>query len=230
MSELNRTKIEQFSPKSSPRRTQDSSGTLKTKISLGKNPSIVHSGPFYLLKEPPEKSELTGATNLISHYNLEHTYNKFNSKKVKEQLSSFLPTLPSVIDGPGMVDNSSLRSIIEKPPIGGKELHALTSVQLAGFRLHPGVPLPEKFRYLNTIPTRKHKKKDKKHKYDNNNIPQEMSMSEQPGDTHEKKHKKGKRHDDDKERKKRKKEKKRKKQQRHSPDHLDSIPPSLLEN
>lgn len=103
MSELNRTKIEQFSPKSSPRRTQDSSGTLKTKISLGKNPSIVHSGPFYLLKEPPEKSELTGATNLISHYNLEHTYNKFNSKKVKEQLSSFLPTLPSVIDGPGMV-------------------------------------------------------------------------------------------------------------------------------
>lgn len=38
-------------------------------------------------------------------------------------------------------DNSSLRSIIEKPPIGGKELHALTSVQLAGFRLHPGVPV-----------------------------------------------------------------------------------------
>jgi hypothetical protein len=31
----------------------DSSGTLKTTISLGKNPSIVHSGPFYLMKEPP---------------------------------------------------------------------------------------------------------------------------------------------------------------------------------
>lgn len=33
---------------------------------------------------------------------------------------------------------SSLRSVIEKPPIGGKELVPLTSVQLAGFRLHPG--------------------------------------------------------------------------------------------
>lgn len=96
-------KIENFSPKSSPRRLQDSSGTLKTKISLGKNPTIVHSGPFYLVKEPPEKSDLTGATNLISHYGLEHTYSKFNSKKVKEQLSSFLPTLPCVIDGPGVI-------------------------------------------------------------------------------------------------------------------------------
>lgn len=53
-------KIESFSPKSSPRggrspvvSRQDSSGTLKTTISLGKNPSIVHTGPFYLLKEPP---------------------------------------------------------------------------------------------------------------------------------------------------------------------------------
>lgn len=92
-----------FSPKSSPRRLADSSGMLKTKISLGKNPTIVHSGPFYLVKEPPEKSELTGGTNLISYYGLEHTYNKFNSKKVKEQLSSFLPTLPCVIDGPGVI-------------------------------------------------------------------------------------------------------------------------------
>lgn len=55
-----RTKVEQYSPKSSPRGArspvvsrQDSTGTLKTTISLGKNPSIVHSGPFYLMKEPP---------------------------------------------------------------------------------------------------------------------------------------------------------------------------------
>lgn len=53
-------KIETFSPKSSPRggrspvvSRQDSSGTLKTTISLGKNPSIVQSGLFYLVKEPP---------------------------------------------------------------------------------------------------------------------------------------------------------------------------------
>lgn len=55
-------KVEQYSPKSSPRGArspvvsrQDSSGTLKTTILLGKNPSIVPSGPFYLMKEPPGK-------------------------------------------------------------------------------------------------------------------------------------------------------------------------------
>lgn len=53
-------KVEQYSPKSSPRGArspvvsrQDSSGTLKTTILLGKNPSIVPSGPFYLMKELP---------------------------------------------------------------------------------------------------------------------------------------------------------------------------------
>lgn len=58
-------KVETYSPKSSPRggrspivSRQDSSGTLKTTISLGKNPSIVHSGPFYLMKEPPGKVTL----------------------------------------------------------------------------------------------------------------------------------------------------------------------------
>lgn len=47
------------------------------------------------------ESELTGATNLMNYYGLEHSYSKFSGKKVKEQLSSFLPSLPGVIDGPG---------------------------------------------------------------------------------------------------------------------------------
>lgn len=121
----------------------------------------------------------------------------------------------------------------------------LSSVQLAGFRLHPG-PLPEQYRYLNTAPTRKHKNKHKKHKHKDGSMPQETSLTGKyisaiccaemyvihiiifsifvfcptdPNlDIHEKKHKKQKRHEDDKERKKRKKEKKRKKQ-RHSPEH-----------
>lgn len=65
-------KVEQYSPKSSPRGArspvvsrQDSTGTLKTTISLGKNPSIVHSGPFYLMKEPPGKPFEWGATVAI---------------------------------------------------------------------------------------------------------------------------------------------------------------------
>jgi len=54
-------KMDQYSPKSSPRGSrspvvprQDSTGTLKATISLGKNPSII-SGPFYLMKEIPRK-------------------------------------------------------------------------------------------------------------------------------------------------------------------------------
>lgn len=74
----------------------------------------------------------------MNYYGLEHSYSKFSGKKLKEPLSSFLPTLPGVIDSPGQQDNSSLRSVIEKPPIGGKELLPLTSIQLDGFRLHPG--------------------------------------------------------------------------------------------
>lgn len=116
-----RTKVESYSPKSSPRGArspvvsrQDSSGTLKTTISLGKNPTIVHSGPFYLWKEQPGKSELTGATNLMNTYGLEHSYAKFSGKKVKEQLSSFLPSLPGVIDGPGQSVRVALLTLFSK--------------------------------------------------------------------------------------------------------------------
>ena len=42
----------------------------------------------------PVGNELTGNTNLITHYNLEHAYNRFCGKKVKEKLSNFLPELP----------------------------------------------------------------------------------------------------------------------------------------
>lgn len=193
-------KVEPYSPKSSPRGGRspvvssgtriDSSGTLKTTISLGPNPSIVHSGPFYLMKEPPGKyliplplnsclqtipqtnntncfageCELTGATNLMAFYGLEHSYSKFNGKKLKESLSSFLPNLPGILDGPGQEDNSTLGSVIAKRPIGGKELLPLTSAQLAGFRLHPG-PLPEQYRYVSATPPKRHKSKHKKHKH-----------------------------------------------------------------
>lgn len=41
----------------------------------------------------------------MAFYNLEHSYNKFSGKKLKEQLSSFLPNLPGAIDTPGDQDN-----------------------------------------------------------------------------------------------------------------------------
>ena len=56
MSDLSR----QSSPKSSPRGArspahtrQDSTGTLKTTITLGKKPSVFQGGTFYLMTDPP---------------------------------------------------------------------------------------------------------------------------------------------------------------------------------
>jgi len=149
------------------RNEPSSTGTLKLNISLGKNPSIIHSGPFYCLKEPPEQEKMTGESNLISEYNLEHAYQKFNGKKVKEPLSSFLPNLPGIVDTIGENDNSSLRSVIEKPPITGKEIEKLSMSQLSGFRLHPG-PLPEQYRQSMMQPPAK--KKLKKNRYEKDRV------------------------------------------------------------
>merc|ERR1719264_1543687 len=129
---------------------------LKVSIALGqgKQPAIIQKGPFYLMKpDPIVVSEVTGATNLMQSKNLEHSYTKLASKKMKDNLSSFLPGLPGVIDTPGTQDNSSLRGLIEKPPVCGKELLLLNQLQLAGFRLHPG-PLPEQYRTLLNQPSR----------------------------------------------------------------------------
>ena len=50
---------------------------LKVSIAMGKNPAIIQKGPFYLMKpEPIVMSEVTGATNLMSSKNLEHSFQK----------------------------------------------------------------------------------------------------------------------------------------------------------
>lgn len=253
MNEIVRNRDQQgYSPKSSPARgsrspvvvpRQDSTGTLKTTISLGKTPTIVHSGPFYLLKpEAPIQSELTGSTHLIDYHNLQHSFNKFCfGKKLKESLSSFLPNLPGIVDMTASNDMSSLRSLIERPPICGKELLPLTQSQLTGFRLHPG-PLPEQYRVMSfttsSSSSRKKHKKDKKNRGNRTSstpsgdhstslsqqdhqmetsIPTAVSSTTSSKallDSHDKKHDRRKRkHDElEKERKKKKKEKKRKKQ------------------
>jgi len=206
----------QSSPKSSPRGSrspayprQDSTGTLKTTITLGKKPSVFQGGTFYLMKEPPEPSELTGLTNLMSYYGLEHSYHKFTSKKVKDELSAFLPNLPGNIDTPGSHDNSSLRSLIDKPPITGRELIPLSGHALSGFRLHPG-PLAEQYRIMNQpAQKKKHHKKHKKEGKDATVLETQADNTSDSGHDH-RKPKKAKRSDE--ERKKRKKEKKKKKE------------------
>jgi len=56
-----------------------------------------------------DESELTGATNLMAHYGLEHAYNKSNGRKIKDTLSSFLPHLPGNIDSPASMDGRYLQ-------------------------------------------------------------------------------------------------------------------------
>ena len=65
---------------------------------------------------------------------------------------------------------ASVRSLIEKPPVGGKELVSLNQLQLAGFRLHPG-PLPEQYRSLLNQVQAKEKKKHKKKKHRGSETP-----------------------------------------------------------
>ncbi|KAK2718479.1 hypothetical protein QYM36_005715 [Artemia franciscana] len=123
----------------------------------------------------------------------------------------------------------SLRLLIEKPPIGGKELHPLNSLQLTGFRLHPGV-LPEDFKQtLSIYQGGVKKKKKKKDKYRGGDISGAEgsgagSGAEASQDGYEKKHKKQKKSEEEKDKKKRKKEKK-KKRQKHSPEYPGSAAP-----
>jgi len=186
-------------------------------IALGQKPAIIQKGPFYLLKpEPILMSEVTGANNLMASRNLENSFQKLASKKMKDSLSSFLPGLPGAVDTPGSQDNSSLRGLIDKPPVCGKELLPLNSLQLAGFRLHPG-PLPESYRnLLNQVPG-KEKKKHKKKKqrgsggdtpaHDDGRMDDERERARK-----ERKHKKHDRESEERRRKKKDKKKKRSKE------------------
>lgn len=174
--------------------------------------SACTSTGLYLMKEQPDPMTVSGSANLLSHFGLEATYNKFcGGKKVKETLSSFLPDLPGYIDTVGMQDNSSLNALIERPPlVGSKEIQPLSQSLLSSFRLHLG-PLPAQYKamYQSIDSTRRKNKHHKKHR------------SSQPHDSHtndseeyeHKKHKK-KKHEDSEKRKKKKEKKKKKERDR----------------
>ena len=59
-----------------------------------------------------EPTEISASINLLGHYGLEHSYNKYFGKKVKEELSSFLPHLPGNIDTPGIQDNRCASNLV----------------------------------------------------------------------------------------------------------------------
>lgn len=63
--------------------------------------------------------------------------------------SGLIPTCPffcfasGMIDCPGTQDGSSLRSLIDKPPVCGNSFSPLTGALLTGFRLHTGPVLTD---------------------------------------------------------------------------------------
>merc|ERR1719330_1928457 len=119
-----------------------------------------------------------------------------------------------MVDLTSQQDNSSLRQLIEKPPVGGKELMLLNQLQLSGFRLHPG-PLPEQYRtLLNQMPTKD--KKNKHHKHRGGDTPAGDDKTEEER-RERKKHKK-RDHDSDGGAAKKKKKEKKKKSRREDKD------------
>ncbi|KFD63046.1 hypothetical protein M514_11716, partial [Trichuris suis] len=143
--------------------------------------------------------------NLLSYYGLDHAWNKFcNNKKLKEELSAFMPNLPGNIDAAGHKDGSSLRQLIEKPPICGKEILPLGSAETVGFRLLPG-SIPEEYRTWSVGPSNAADKKKRKRKHEN------ILGEEGPEEDAEKRAKRLKKEEERREKKKKKKDKKRKK-------------------
>jgi hypothetical protein len=86
-------------------------------------------------------STLLGSVNLLSYYGMDSAYNKFcGPKKLREELSAFLPHLPGNIDSAAAHDDtnmSSLKKLITRQTICS-ELAPLSANALAGFRLNPG--------------------------------------------------------------------------------------------
>nr|XP_039272133.1 mediator of RNA polymerase II transcription subunit 19-B-like [Styela clava] len=170
-------------------------------------PPVCTSTGIYLLKDQVEPSVVSGSTNLLAHYNLETTYNKFcGGKKVKENLSSFLPDLPGFIDTLAIQDNSSLKALIDRPPVGNKEIQPLSQPLLSSFRLHPG-PLPDHYRslYQSIDSTRRKSKHHKKRRSD----PMQNTHINEGEEFEPRKHKKKKHEDGEKKKKKKEKKKKR---------------------
>jgi len=179
---------------------------------LANNDKPIAKSPLYLLKELPPPVQVTGSTNLLVQFGLEATYNKFCGKKPKESLRSFLPDLPGGIDMADTESGSTLRSLIEKPPIiSSKEIQPLSSnVLMSAFRLYPG-PLPEQYR-----PLYQQQETRRRHKQHKKNSRPDLSVydSQTPEIDEIKKHKKKKRDDTEKKKKKKDKEKDEKKKKK----------------
>uniref|UniRef100_A0A914CB02 Mediator of RNA polymerase II transcription subunit 19 n=1 Tax=Acrobeloides nanus TaxID=290746 RepID=A0A914CB02_9BILA len=131
-----------------------SSGSLRTKISLkGGYSQLSLVCPFYGMKqELPPESPLLGSDDLMSRVDLSGAYSKYcSSRRIKEDLASFLPNLCGTANLCKTDDPScSLRNLVERPPITGKEITSLSSSSMVGFKLAPG-PVPDHYRMFDQV-------------------------------------------------------------------------------
>jgi len=161
---------------------------------------------IYRLKNLPPPDQLSGSMNLLTLNGMDGAYNKFCVKKLKEPLSSYLSSVPSVMDEPSTNKNSSLQNLINCQVICTNEINPLDKATiLSAFRLQPG-QLPEKY-----IPDIAKVESKKKHKHRSRNRLDSMSSDSKMLDLKETKKGNKRKHDTD-EKKKKKKEKRRKKE------------------
>ncbi|PIO52692.1 hypothetical protein TELCIR_26000, partial [Teladorsagia circumcincta] len=85
------------------------------------------------------KSPMLGSSDLLTAYDLGAVYSRYCcAKKMREDLNSFLPQIYGNFNFSQAQDISSLKMLVEKPPITGKEINTLSSTAMSGFRLTPG--------------------------------------------------------------------------------------------
>lgn len=107
---------------------------------------------------------------------LNQAYHVLTRKNIKDSLTSFITTVPGNFDHNESHD-FSLRSLIDRPPIGGREFLPISEQSLLGFRLHPG-SLPEQYQLdPSTSESSKPHKKKKKHKHRHGDKMDDMSLT-----------------------------------------------------
>ncbi|XP_065892661.1 mediator of RNA polymerase II transcription subunit 19-like [Dysidea avara] len=117
---------------------------------------------LYLVGEERKTAETQDEIKAKTAFeNLEQSFKLLTSRKIKDKLSAFLPDIPGDLDATPVSD-STLRAVIDRPPVGGeRELVPLSELQ--GFKLLPGA-LPEPYRRSFPKEAIRHERK-KKHKH-----------------------------------------------------------------
>uniref|UniRef100_A0AAF5DE24 Mediator of RNA polymerase II transcription subunit 19 n=1 Tax=Strongyloides stercoralis TaxID=6248 RepID=A0AAF5DE24_STRER len=98
------------------------------------------SGFYGVMKKPPNTQKLLGSDDILSIYNLRECFNKVCGKVNEgDSIYSILDEVIGPLENETYKsDNSSLRKLIERPPIVDKEIINFTDQMLKFYDLQPG--------------------------------------------------------------------------------------------